>query len=244
MMEGTPLQFGLSNNPEAIRKRNNRAALKEKRREDGFVNKYIQIKYPAIYTEAINTYKTFVDKYPGRADFTKTYYFRKWEEKNKPIVRQQSQLYVPYLPILSDLRSTTNDQVEIIEEGQQPQQQEETVDQTVQQEETVDQTAQQEETVDQTAKQEETVVQTTQQEENIQEAPQTPPQEETLQPESNNTFSGMTLDEMSIAVEEIVKALQSDSDVMDIVENFDLPDSVWNNELAIPDYVLEGDLDW
>ena len=224
MMEGTPLQFGLSNNPEAIRKRNNRAALKEKRREDGFVNKYLQIKYPAIYTEAINMYKTFVDKYPGRADFTKTYYFRKWEEKNKPIVSQQSQLYVPYLPILSDLRSTTNEQVEIIEEGQQPQQQEETVDQT--------------------AQQEETVVQTTQQEENIQEAPQTPPQEETLQPESNNTFSGMSLDEMSIAVEEIVKALQSDSNVMDIVENFDLPDSVWNNELAIPDYVLEGDLDW
>ena len=54
----------------------------------------------------------------------------------------------------------------------------------------------------------------------------------------------MTLDEMSIAVEEIVKALQSDSEVMDIVKNFDLPDGVWDNELAIPDYVLEGDLDW
>ena len=233
-MEGIPLQRNLSDNPEAIRKRNNRAALREKRREDAFVNKYIQTKHPTIYTEVISVYKSFIDKYPGRADFTKTYYFRKWEEQNKPTVSQQPQLYVPYLPILSDLCSTTNERVEIIEEGQQPQQQEETVDQT----------AQQEETVDQTSQEEETVVQTIQQEENIQEPPQTAPQEETLQPESNNLFSGMSLDEMNIAAEEIVRAIQSDRDLMDIVENFDLPDSVWNNELTIPDYDLEGDLEW
>ena len=259
MMEGTPLTVGLSNNPEAIRKRNNRVALKEKRRQAGFINRYVQIKHPAIYTEAINIYQTFVDKYPGRADMTKTYYFKKWEEENKPrhIQSRQynnhSRLYVPHLPILSELPNNTNVRVEIIEEGEQQQeetvdqtvQQEETVDQTVQQEETVDQTVQQEETIDQTVQQEETVDQTTDQEETVD---QTVQQEETVDQttdqESNDLCSGMTINEMSIAVEEIVKALQSDSDVMDIVENFDLPESVWNNELAIPDYILEGDLDW
>ena len=211
-MEGTSQPFGLSNTAEVIRKRINRASLKERRRKDKFISRYLEIKYPDIYKEAMKIYKALTDKYPGRADVTKTYYFKKWEEKNK--CKQQSQLYVPYLPILTDLPNTTN--VEIIE-GQQPQQ-----------EETPDQAAPQEETVEE--EQEEPM----QEHEEVQ---QTPPQEDTV-------HTGMTLDEMSIAVEEIVKALQSDSDVMDIVENFDLPDGVWDNELAIPDYVLEGDLDW
>ena len=49
---------------------------------------------------------------------------------------------------------------------------------------------------------------------------------------------------MSIAVDEMVKALQPDQELMDLVERFDLPDAVWDNELAIPDYVLETDLEW
>ena len=49
---------------------------------------------------------------------------------------------------------------------------------------------------------------------------------------------------MSVAVEEIVKTLQSDRELMDIVESFDLPAGVWDNELSVPDYVLESDLDW
>ena len=220
-MESTSSPFGLSNTSEAIRKRNNRILLKERRREDKFINRFIEIKYPDIHAEAINVYKALVDKYPGRADVTKTYFFKKWEVKNKR--KEQPQLYVPFLPILSDLPRTTN--VEIMEEGQQPQQEE---------------NPQTPRTVDE----EELQKETGEQEEGIQEAPQTPPQEETVEEENNNICSGMTLDEMSIAVEEIVKALQSDSEVMDIVENFDLPDGVWDNELAIPDYVLEGDLDW
>ena len=49
---------------------------------------------------------------------------------------------------------------------------------------------------------------------------------------------------MSVAVDEMVRALQADQELMDLVENFDLPDHVWNNELAVPDYVLESDLEW
>ena len=149
-MEGTTPKH-LCNSSEAIRKRKNRVVLKEKRREDTFVNRYVQIKYPDIYTEIIAVYKSLADNYPGRADLTKTYFFKKWQEEINqtvtqqqqpqpstgsqeqqpqsstvtqqqqpqisPSKQQQSQLYVPYLPIL--------ERVEIMEEGQQNQ--EETV---------------------------------------------------------------------------------------------------------------------
>ena len=54
----------------------------------------------------------------------------------------------------------------------------------------------------------------------------------------------MTIDQMTIAAEEIVKSLQSDKELMDIVEGFDLPQAVWDNELSIPDYALENELNW
>ena len=54
----------------------------------------------------------------------------------------------------------------------------------------------------------------------------------------------MTLDEMAIAAEEIINALQSDRNFMDIVEGFDFPEATWNNDLIISDYVLETDADW
>ena len=198
------------------------------------------------------TYKTFVDRYPGRCDFTKTYYFKKWERQNRPPPRQQQpQLYVPYLPILTDLHET-NERLEIVEEGQQRQEEtlqppaQEETPQSPSQEETPQSPSQEEtpqppsqEETPQSPSQEETP-QPPSQEETL----QPPSQEETLQPQSNNLFSGMSLDEMDIAAQEIVRALQSDQELMDIVENFDLPDSVWDNELAIPDYVLEGDLEW
>ena len=231
-MEDNPLQRYLTDNPEARRKRENRTTLREKRREDAFVNKYIQIKHPSIYTEANNMYKSFAEKYPGRADLTKTYFFKKWEGQIKSAgTQQQPQLYVPFLPILSDLSNATNPRVEIVDEGQQSQ--EETVVQEA------PQTPPQE--APQTPPQE--APQTPPQEAPQtppQEAPQTPPQE----PESNDNFSGMSLNDMNIAAEEIISAIQSDRELMDIVENFDLPQSVWDNELALPDYVLEGDLEW
>ena len=253
-MEGTTPKH-LCNSSEAIRKRKNRVVLKEKRREDTFVNRYVQIKYPDIYTEIIAVYKSLADNYPGRADLTKTYFFKKWQGENNQTVTQQqlplpstvsqeqqpqsstvtqqqqpqispnkqhqSQLYVPYLPIL--------ERVEIMEEGQQNQ--EETVQEPPQipsHEETVQEPPQ-------IPSQEPPQIPS-------QETPQIPSQE--TRPESNDLFSGMTLEEMNIAAEEIVQSLQSDREVMDIVKNFDLPEGVWNNELSIPDYVLEEELEW
>ena len=143
-------------------------------------------------------------------------------------------LYVPYLPILSNIRENTHDQTEIIQEGQQtiPQQSQERTQQVL------------EET--------EQLLEETQQ--FLKEIQQT--EEETLQnnndlPELNNLeigaeqiISGMSLSDMEISVQEIVKALQNDHELMDIVEKFDLPNSVWDNELAISDYILEDDLEW
>ena len=143
-------------------------------------------------------------------------------------------LYVPYLPILSNMCENTHDQMEIIQEGQQsiPQQSQERTQQVL------------EET--------EQLLEETQQ--FLKEIQQT--EEETLQnnndlPELINleigaeqTISGMSLSDMEISVQEIVKALQNDHELMDIVEKFDLPNSVWDNELAIPDYILEDDLEW
>ena len=213
MMEGIQLQRTLSDDPEAVRKRKNRADLREKRRQDAFANKYIQIKHPNIYAKIKTTYKAFINKYPQSCDITKTYYFRKWE---KQVRQQQAQLYVPHLPILTDLHEATNARLEIAEEGLQCQEQ-------------IPQSPAQEETP-QPPSQEET--------------PQPPTHEETLHPQNNNLFSGMSLDDMEIAAQEIVRALESDQDLMDMVENFDPPDSVWCNELTIPDCVLEGDLEW
>ena len=56
--------------------------------------------------------------------------------------------------------------------------------------------------------------------------------------------AGLTLNEMAMAVEDLTKALQSDAELMDIIESFDLPDSVWDNELTIPNYIDEGELFW
>ena len=213
----------LNNASEKTRKRNNKNLLKEKRREDKFVSRYIQIKYPDIHNEAISSYKSLVDKYPGRADITKTYFFKKWESKNQ---RKEPQMYVPYLPILRELPGTTR--AEIVEEGQQ----QEEIDEEGQQQEEIVEEGQQQEEIDEEGQQQEEIVEEGQQ----QESPQTPPQQDFC--------STMTIDQMSIAVEEIVKTLQSDREVMDIVESFDLPPGVWDDELSIPDYILEDDLEW
>ena len=154
-------------------------------------------------------------------------------------------MYVPYLPILRELPETTRAEIvegqqqeEIGEEGQQ---QEEIVEEGQQQEEIGEEGQQQEEIVEEGQQQEEIGEEGQQQEEIVeegqqQESPQTPPQEDFC--------STMTIDQMSIAVEEIVKTLQSDREVMDIVESFDLPPGVWDDELSIPDYILEDDLEW
>ena len=49
---------------------------------------------------------------------------------------------------------------------------------------------------------------------------------------------------MEIAAEEIIRSLQSDRDLMDIIENFEFPEPLWNNDYDIPDYTLETELEW
>ena len=76
---------------------------------------------------------------------------------------------------------------------------------------------------------------------------QPPEVQQTVEVETTEVLdltSGMSLSEMSLAVEELTKALQSDRELMDIIEGFDLPDSVWDNELAVPNYIDEEDLLW
>ena len=70
-----------SQNPEAIRKRKYRLVLKEKKRRSFFVHDYIRMKYPTLYTEANVMYQDLAERYPGRADFTKTYFYKKWQKE-------------------------------------------------------------------------------------------------------------------------------------------------------------------
>ena len=225
----------LSNNIYAVRKRRYRAVEKEKKRRTTFVHEYVRTKYPNIYTEANSVYQTFVEKYPGKPDFTKVYYFKKWQ-RSTDLTRHE--LYIPHLPILR----------KDLSKGQQSPQQQEPEQPLQQEEEGPEQQSpqqQQQEEPEQPQQQEEEGPehQSPQQQ---QEEPEQPQQQEEQEPEqqSNNLFHGMTLDEMDIAASKIVAALQSDRELMDIVESFDLPDGVWNNELSVPDYILETDLDW
>ena len=205
----------LSNNTHAVRKRQYRVVLKEKKRRAFFVHEYVRTKYPNVYTEANSMYQTLVDKYPEKVDFTKLYYFKKWQKK---MDQSTIQLYVPHLPILrKDLCMSS-------EEPQQQQQEE-----PEQQESERQEPQQQEEPEQQESERQEDQQQSSHQQQN------------SLQ---NDLASSMSINEMTIAVDEMVKALQSDQELMDLVERFDLPDAVWDNELAIPGYVLETDLEW
>ena len=123
----------MENTSEITRKSNDKKAVKEKRKQDKFVSRYIEIKYPNIYKETMNDYKALVTKYPGRADITKTYFFKKWEAENQRKEPQEPQLYIPFLPILTELPQTTR--VEVIEEGQQVEIDEETGEECQQYEE-------------------------------------------------------------------------------------------------------------
>ena len=201
--------------------------IKKKEEEHlSYMNMYEQ-KYPNIYNEANQMYQTLMDKYPQKYDFTKLYYFKKWQ---KQIDQSRTQLYVPHLPILfapEDLRSN------LAEEQQFRQQEQEEPDQHQPERQEEQQPPQQEEE------------EPDQHQPERQEEQQPPQQEEELRTGvQSDLCSGMSIDEMSISVEEMIKALQSDRQLMDIVEGFDLPDGAWDNELAIPDYVLESDLDW
>ena len=235
-MEGIQMQRIVSDDPEAVRKRKSRMELREKRRQETFVSKCLQIKHPNIYAKIKESYKEWAEKFPDKYDITKTYYFKKWEKQTRQQQQQQTTLYVPHLPILSNLHEVTNARMEIIEEGQQ---QEQTPQSPIQEE--TPQPPGQEETPQ--PSQEETP-QPPGQEETPQPSQEETPQSPILHPQDNNSFFGMSLNDMEIAAQEIVSLLESDRELMDIVENFDLPAGVWDAELSIPDYVLEGDLEW
>ena len=262
----------LDNSSRGIRRRANSKKLKEKRREDSFVNKYIQLKYPEIYSEIKVSYNMFAEKYPSRCDLTKTYFFQKWK---KQINMEQSKLYVPHLPILSKTKhlsktrhgettsSQPSPQSEHVSEtsAPQPSPQSEHVSETSAPQQSPQSEHVSETSAPQPSPQSEHVSETSApqpspQSEHVSEtsAPQPSPQSEHVsetsapqqspQPQLEDPCMGMTLDEMTIAAEEIIRSLQSDRDLMDIVENFEFPEPTWNNDLVITDYVLETDEDW
>ena len=222
----------LSQTAGAVQKRRQRVVLREKKRRSFFIHDYIRTKYPDLFTEANELYQQLAEKYPDKADFTKTYYFKKWQKK---IDQTRQQLFIPLLPILTPHQDLCPEQQTVQEQTVQEQAvQEQTVQEQTVQEQTV-----QEQTVQEQAVQEQAVQEQTVQEQAIQEPGH---HLEVIQTDVQST--GMTLNEMSLAVEDLITALRSDQDLMDLVEGFDLPDSVWDNELAIPDYVLESELEW
>ena len=226
----------VNNSSQNIRKKEARKKLKEKRREEAFAKRYVELMYPTLYDEIKETYAKFVKKYPSRADITKTYYFKKWE---KSVVPNQSIIFVPHLPVLSNIN-----QIRKIR----PSQDNNLQDPPLQENPEENPVASQDNNLQDPPLQENSIENPTPSQENNSENPSMlsplPRQGINNQPLSPPGLPYMTIDQMTIAAEEIVKSLQSDKELMDIVEGFDLPQAVWDNELSIPDYVLENELNW
>ena len=83
----------LSQNPQAVQKRNYRTLQREKRRRSFFIHDYVRTKHPDIFNQANEMYQYFMDKYPTRADFTKLYYLKKWQKK---MDESRSHLFLPH----------------------------------------------------------------------------------------------------------------------------------------------------
>ena len=261
---------------QAVQKRNYRVIQREKRRRSFFIHDYIRTKYPQLFTEANAMYQQFVDKYPGKADFTKSYYLKKWQRE---MDKTNNPLMIPHLPILmsSDIllqQTTTKHPPKVQQQPPEVQQQSPEVQQQAPevqqrppevqqrspevQQQSPEVQQQSPEVQQQAPEVQQRPPEVQQQSPEVQQAPevqqqapevqQRPPEvQQTVEvqtTESDQLTTGMSLDEMSLAVEQIVNALQSDCELMDIVEELDLPDAVWDNELAIPDYLLETELHW
>ena len=261
---------------QAVQKRNYRVIQREKRRRSFFIHDYIRTKYPQLFTEANAMYQQFVDKYPGKADFTKSYYFKKWQRE---MDKTNNPLMIPHLPILmsSDIlqQTTTKHPPKVQQQPPEVQQQSPEVQQQAPevqqrppevQQRSPEVQQQSPEVQQQSPEVQQQSPEVQQQAPEVQQRPpevqqqspevqqqapevqQRPPKvQQTVEvqtTESDQLTTGMSLDEMSLAVEQIVNALQSDRELMDIVEELDLPDAVWDNELAIPDYLLETELHW
>ena len=230
--------------PEAIQKRQCRVEQREKRRRSFFISDYVLIKYPQLFKEANEVYLQMVSKYPGKSDLTKVYYFRKWKDE---MMRSREELVVPHLPVLMPSELLLQIPINQQSTEQSPPEVQST---DVQSPPEVQSTEQSPPEVQSTDVQSPPEVQSTEQSPpevqstDVQSPPEVQQTVEVQTTTPDNLISGMTLNEMSVTVDEMIRALQSDQELMDLVENFDLPEHVWNNELAVPDYVLESDLEW
>ena len=278
-----PMVKSKSNNPINIVKKENRKKLKEKRRQESFAKRYVELMYPALYTEIKESYTMFAKKYPSRCDLTKTYFFKKWE---KSVIPKQSKIFVPHLPVLINQNQLKNPQLnkspsppqEVNNESPSPPQEVNNESPSPPQEVNNESPSPPQEVNNESPSppqevnnenpsppQEVNNESPSPPQEVNNESPSppqevnnenpSPPQEfdiEVPQPRQDLNIQNqpqidqpiMTLDEMAIAAEEIINALQSDRNFMDIVEGFDFPEATWNNDLIISDYVLETDADW
>ena len=239
----------VNNSAKNIRKKENHKKLKEKRREESFVKRYVELMYPSLYMEIKESYAIFAKKYPSRCDLTKTYFFKKWEKSINP---KRSAIFVPHLPILTNQNQLKNLQ---LKENPSPRQENNIENPSPPQEINIEDPSPQEINIeDPSPPQENNIKNPSPPQENNIENP-SPPQELDMavpqpwqdlnieiQPPLDQSI--MTLDQMAIAAEEIIKTLQSDRNLMDIVENYDFPEATWNNDMVLPDYVLETDADW
>ena len=180
----------LNMSPQAIQKRGYRAVQREKRRRSFFIHDYIRIKYPHLFTEANSLYQQFVDKYPAKADFTKSYYFKKWEREMN---RNNNPVMMPHLPILvpADMLQQAFNQTVVAQHPPEDQQQPPQVQQ-------------------QPPPEDQQLLSEVQQQPPPEDQQQLPEVQQTVEvksTESNQLTSGMSLDEMDRAVDQIVNAL-------------------------------------
>ena len=208
---------------------------KERKREAYFVREYVQLKHPQIYQEIKESYKQFVERYPSRSDFTKTYFFRKWQ---KQLGKEKSNLYLPHLPILTSKRQLTTKEKTTSSSPQQPQSSPQQPQSSPQQPQSSPQQPQSSPQQPQSSPQQ--PQSTPQQPQSSSQQPQSSPQH----PQPSPQIIPMSLGDMEIAAEEIIRSLQSDRDLMDIIENFEFPEPLWNTDYEIPDYTLETELEW
>ena len=256
-----PMVKSKSNNPINIVKKENRKKLKEKRRQESFAKRYVELMYPALYTEIKESYTMFAKKYPSRCDLTKTYFFKKWE---KSVIPKQSNIFVPHLPVLINQNQLKNPQLnkspsppqEVNNENPSPPQEVNNESPSPPQEVNNENPSPPQEVNNESpSPPQEVNNESPSPPQEVNNENPSPPQEvdiEVPQPRQDLNIQNqpqidqpiMTLDEMAIAAEEIINALQSDRNFMDIVEGFDFPEATWNNDLIISDYVLETDADW
>ena len=224
--------------PEAIKKRDYRAVEKEKKRRAYFIQDYVRIKYPEVFKEVNAMYLDISKRYPGKSDLTKLYYLKKWEAKMKS---QQNDLLVPHLAVLTPPQFL------------QPQSSKEKSDEVppVEAQRAKEKPDEVPPVEAQRAKEKPDQVPPVEMQSNELMCDGVLPAEDQCNEvhlpdiqQSIDVVTSMTLNEMELTVQELTNALQRDQELMDLVEGFDLPDSVWDNELALPDYVLESDLQW